>query len=118
MSDYSKTNNTVIIYGPQGCGKTTHAIQLQKFFGCTGIVDNFGGVGEDTVLSISDLHLTNVRTLPLIISSGALSKNKRIIMMSYRAAMAEMTEAKIRRTEGRRWWKPRPGLINKESRDE
>lgn len=34
---------TVIIHGPQGCGKTTHAKALAAHFGCSYIVDNWNG---------------------------------------------------------------------------
>lgn len=34
----------LIVYGPQGCGKTTRAQQIADFFGLTRIVDN--GVDE------------------------------------------------------------------------
>lgn len=30
---------TVIIYGPQGCGKTTMAEAFRQFFNCTTVVD-------------------------------------------------------------------------------
>ena len=33
--------NTVIVYGPQGCGKTRNAEALMKHFGCTGIEDDW-----------------------------------------------------------------------------
>lgn len=29
----------VIVYGPQGCGKTRNAERLARFFGCTQVVD-------------------------------------------------------------------------------
>ncbi len=31
---------SVIVYGPQGCGKTTHAHELAGHFGVTNIVDD------------------------------------------------------------------------------
>lgn len=33
----------LVIYGPQGCGKTTNAQALAAYFHCTTIVDNWDG---------------------------------------------------------------------------
>lgn len=30
---------SIIVYGPQGCGKTFHAQKLAEFFGCSQVVD-------------------------------------------------------------------------------
>jgi len=32
-------NKSVVVYGPQGCGKTTHAAALAKHFGLANIVE-------------------------------------------------------------------------------
>lgn len=34
---------SVIVHGPQGCGKTSAAQVLQRHFGCTQIVDEWDG---------------------------------------------------------------------------
>lgn len=34
---------TVVVYGPQGCGKTTHAYELMKKHGCTILLDDWDG---------------------------------------------------------------------------
>jgi len=34
-------NKSVIVYGPQGCGKTRHAERIRKHFGLDSIVDDF-----------------------------------------------------------------------------
>lgn len=54
----------LIVYGPQGCGKTTRAQQIADFFGLTRIVDN--GVDESgqawsagDVVDSNTLVLTN-----------------------------------------------------------
>ena len=50
--------STVIIYGPQGCGKTRNAQLIAKTFGITAILDGWHGKGsvpEDTLV------LTNVQ---------------------------------------------------------
>ena len=44
-NDYLK-NHPLIIYGPQGCGKTLNSEALAAFFGKTNIVDNFSRIGK------------------------------------------------------------------------
>ena len=48
---------SIIIYGPQGCGKTFNSELLRKYFGCDSVVD------DGTLPSISQnddiLYLTN-----------------------------------------------------------
>lgn len=36
-------SNTIVIHGPQGCGKTRSAEALAKHFGCSHIVDDWNG---------------------------------------------------------------------------
>jgi len=48
--------NTVVVTGPQGCGKSVHAQQLAEQFGCVGVVDEWR---PDVELSPGHLHLTN-----------------------------------------------------------
>ena len=36
-------SNTVLIHGPQGCGKTRNAQALAAHFGCSRIVDDWNG---------------------------------------------------------------------------
>lgn len=45
----------VIVYGPQGCGKTRNSQQLLKHFKCRKIVDDWDGV---TRLTNGDMALT------------------------------------------------------------
>jgi tRNA A37 N6-isopentenylltransferase MiaA len=58
MSGISKKvgGNTVIVSGPQGCGKTRHAAMLAKLYGCQSIVDDWYP-GMRTVSGA--LHLTH-----------------------------------------------------------
>lgn len=48
--------NTVVVKGPQGCGKTFHAQRLAEKFGCVGVVDEWRPGVE---LTPEHLHLTN-----------------------------------------------------------
>ena len=48
--------NTVIVTGPQGCGKTRHAAQLAKALGCEGFVDDWW---PGQPLQPGFLHLTS-----------------------------------------------------------
>ena len=36
-------SNTVLIHGPQGCGKTRNAQALAAHFGCSQVVDDWNG---------------------------------------------------------------------------
>jgi len=47
--------NTVIIFGPAGCGKTRNAKALQRFYGCNAIVDEWE---DGDPVSPGALHLT------------------------------------------------------------
>lgn len=47
----------IIIYGPQGCGKTRNADKLAKHFGLSKIVDNYDGKGS---IDQDTLYLTNI----------------------------------------------------------
>lgn len=48
---------TVIVYGPQGCGKSQHADLLLAMFGCSLLVDGWDG---ESSLQDGSLALTNV----------------------------------------------------------
>ena len=55
-------NHPLIIYGPQGCGKTIHAEALAAFFGKTNVVDNFNDTdksGKYPKLTANDIAFTN-----------------------------------------------------------
>lgn len=82
--------NTFIIYGPQGCGKTTNALDFAAHFGCDWIEDNWS---PEMNLRPGALHLT----------SADLSEDcrgSRVPAYSFDEAMASMrvcgcTTAKI-----------------------
>lgn len=48
----------VVVYGPQGCGKTFHAQELAELLGCTSIVDEDGGWALSDGVKPGALHLT------------------------------------------------------------
>jgi len=54
--------NTVIVWGPQGAGKTRNSEQLAKWYGCNAVVDPWGEgpAGVDEALVPNALHLTHV----------------------------------------------------------
>ena len=54
-------NNPIIVFAPQGAGKTLHADFLMSKFNCTRLVDPWDGV---TALEPGDLALTNT-TVPV-----------------------------------------------------
>lgn len=59
---------TIVIHGPQGCGKTRNAEALAAHFGCARIVDDWNGRDE---LEAGCLVLTNsdawmARALPTV----------------------------------------------------
>ena len=68
---------SVIIYGPQGCGKTTNAKALADHFGLTKIVDPWCPGDE---LPDDALALTNVEV------DGALSFDKAMAFMQAASA--------------------------------
>lgn len=68
---------TVIIHGPQGCGKTTHAKPLAQHFGCARVVDDWNGADP---LPAGVLALTNARRI---------SPPRRATVISFAVAMEE-----------------------------
>jgi len=54
-------NRTVIVYGPQGCGKTNASDRLMRHFGCTELVDDWDG---ESPLPDGALALTNRKPVP------------------------------------------------------
>ena len=50
---------SVIVHGPQGCGKTLHAPQLLKHFGLRAVVDEFDAVRTLDIKFEGVLYLTH-----------------------------------------------------------
>lgn len=69
----------VVIHGPQGCGKTTHADALARHFGCTEIVYDWDGFRP---LPAGALALTSAVSARLDLLEAAR-------VVSYRHAAAE-----------------------------
>lgn len=67
---------TIIVHGPQGCGKSRNAQGLQHRFGCTSITDGWDGRKS---LQPGTLALTNCEP-PFKSDKGAL-------VLSFEAAM-------------------------------
>jgi hypothetical protein len=47
---------TVVVHGPQGCGKTSNAESLAEYFGCSVVFDEWNGMD---ILPAGCLALTN-----------------------------------------------------------
>lgn len=56
----ASASKSFIVYGPQGCGKTTHAEELAKRFRLDTIIDD-GTVSERRFKPMGVLYLTNER---------------------------------------------------------
>lgn len=54
-------NKTVIVHGPQACGKTRHAETLRRHFACREIIDNW--LRGDAIVP-GALHLTYTKPSP------------------------------------------------------
>jgi len=64
--------NSFILYGPQGCGKTTNASRIAKVFGLINVRDGWSG-NIDTFVAQDTLHITSaipswVLEIPTVIS--------------------------------------------------
>lgn len=75
---------TVIVYGPQGSGKTTNAEALRKHFGCSRVVDDWH-YGD--LICKGDLILTNDNA---VLEPRAL---RRVDVVSVYMALAEVEGA-------------------------
>lgn len=51
-------DNCVVVYGPQGCGKTENGAVLMQKLGCSNVVE-MDGVGDLAALGPHTLVLTN-----------------------------------------------------------
>jgi tRNA A37 N6-isopentenylltransferase MiaA len=50
-------NKSVVVYGPQGCGKTTHAAALAKHFGLDTICDEADHIRPNRFMRTGTLYL-------------------------------------------------------------
>lgn len=71
---------TLIIHGPQGCGKTRNGERLREHFGCTEVIE-LDDARKRLVLGA--LHLTNDLT-----SLGQLSQRANVQVLTFDRAIA------------------------------
>lgn len=66
---------SILLYGPQGCGKTTHAKNLAKFFGLKNIVDSGGAKTKDGYLDppFDTLIVSNSRPMNMSLTEQMVS---------------------------------------------
>ena len=67
------SNTGTVIYGPQGCGKTTHAVALARHYGKTRIVDDWqpgGPVPSNTLALTSAPHQGAIPFLKAVTEAG------------------------------------------------
>jgi cytidylate kinase len=75
----------IVIYGPQGCGKSTHASALARHYGKTRIVDDWL---PGAPLRADTIALTNVPHKGAVYLLDAISEAKITIPASRRKALA------------------------------
>ena len=75
-------SNTVLIHGPQGCGKTRNAQALAAHFGCSRIVDDWNGQSK-----IEEGSLVLINAMVFRIKASALPVGRRFV--PFTKAMAE-----------------------------
>ncbi len=75
-------SSTVVIHGPQGCGKTRNAQALAAHFGCSRIVDDWNGQSK-----IEEGSLVLINAMVFRIKASALPVGRRFV--PFTKAMAE-----------------------------
>lgn len=75
-------SSTVVIHGPQGCGKTRNARALAAHFGCSRIVDDWDGQSK-----IEEGSLVLINAMVFRIKASALPVGRRFV--PFTKAMAE-----------------------------
>jgi Holliday junction resolvasome RuvABC ATP-dependent DNA helicase subunit len=83
--------NGVVIYGPQGCGKTTHAAALARHYGKDRIVDDWvpgRPAPADTLALTNACHIGAIHFLDAATAAGIrlMPALKRALVMDRRAA--------------------------------
>ena len=81
-------SNTVVIHGPQGCGKTRNAQALAAHFGCSRVVDDWNGQSK---IEEGSLVLTNSMVFGIKVS--ALPVGRRFVPFSKAMAEAGLVSA-------------------------
>jgi len=94
-------NKSIIVYGPQGCGKTVNAERIRKHFGLTGkIVDDWRGIMDHKYGYA--LYLTN--------DSDLVSRARQLGMTAIPFAdVAQQINAAIPKTQ---WFTPEVKPVN------
>jgi thymidylate kinase len=87
--------DATVIYGPDGCGKTTHAVVLAKHFGKSRIVDDWtpgGRLDADTLALTSTPHqgakpfLVAIREAGIKMSPAAVRRIADVVAITARRA--------------------------------
>lgn len=63
----------IVVYGPAGCGKTTHAAALAAHFGKSRIVDDWapgGRVSDDTLALTNVPHVGSISFIDAVSDAG------------------------------------------------
>jgi MoxR-like ATPase len=81
-------SNTVVIHGPQGCGKTRNAQALAAHFGCSRIVDDWNGQSK-----IEEGSLVLINSMVFRIKASALPVGRRFVPFSKAMAEAGLVSA-------------------------
>lgn len=81
-------SSTVVIHGPQGCGKTRNAQALAAHFGCTQIIDGWDGRVR---VPAGSLVLTNRADW----KASALPTSRRVVPFARAMAEAGLVGAEV-----------------------
>lgn len=71
----------IVIYGPPGCGKSTHAAALAAHFGKSRIVDDWqpgGRVGDDTLALTNIPHAGTISFIDAACDAGIKLSPRRV----------------------------------------
>jgi adenylate kinase family enzyme len=79
---------SVVVYGPQGCGKTQHADRLQKHFGLHSVHEDFESLQRSSIQATGTLYISN--TDPLESEEGLrIVQSHGLRVWSFRDAMRD-----------------------------
>lgn len=86
-SEHTPAPRAVLVYGPQGCGKTTNAERLRRHFGCATVQDDGLHLhGPQRKIVDGALHLTTERPA---------NEVPDVRVLSFAEAMAEVERAAV-----------------------